>query len=152
MRLTIHTNYAIEVLAFLATNMGGRLTTLEIATALGGSKNHLTKVVHRLSIAGYIATGRGRAGGVTLARPVVDITIGEVVRLMENVSSVVDCYRDGRAVCKVAGACAMQGMIGEAVIAFFEVLDKYSIADLVNNKDLLGELDFVTKPKLAPPK
>ena len=134
LRLTIHASYAIEVLSFLAVHTGKRWTTAEVAAALGGSKNHITKVVHGLAVAGYITTGRGRAGGIMLARPAIDISLGDIVRLVENFSSVVDCYRDGKAVCKVAGACAMQGMIEEAVEAFFKILDRYSIADVADDE------------------
>ena len=55
-------------------------TIAEIAESYGISKNHLMKVAHQLGVAGYVATVRGRSGGLRLAKPAESIGLGEVVR------------------------------------------------------------------------
>jgi Rrf2 family nitric oxide-sensitive transcriptional repressor len=78
MRLTVYTDYTLRVLMYLALRYpSGELATIEqIATAYGISRNHLTKIVHQMGLHGLIATVRGRAGGMRLARPPAEISVG----------------------------------------------------------------------------
>jgi Iron-dependent Transcriptional regulator len=57
------------LLMYLALKDDGLATIAEIAESYGISKNHLMKVAHQLGVAGYVATVRGRSGGLRLAKP-----------------------------------------------------------------------------------
>ena len=63
MRLTVHTDYALRLLMYLALKQDGLATIAEIAVTYDISRNHLTKVAHELGVAGYVVTVRGRGGG-----------------------------------------------------------------------------------------
>ena len=81
MKLTDFTDYSLRVLIYLAARPSRRTTIAEIAGAFDVSEHHLTKVVHFLGKQGWLATSRGKGGGLLLARPPGDISIGSVVGL-----------------------------------------------------------------------
>src|SRR5512139_1979197 len=94
MRLTLYTDYTLRVMMYLAVKYadGGTATIDEIASGYAISRSNLTKIVNELSQQGFIETIRGRAGGMRLARPPAEISIGALVRLAEKDFSVVECH------------------------------------------------------------
>ena len=119
MRLTRYTDYALRVLMHLALNEDRLCSIGEMARTYGVSHNHLTKVVVTLTRHGFVATTRGRAGGLRLARPAAEIGVGEVVRHTEEGFSLAYC-----APCLLSPACGLTGVLGEAAAALLAVLDK----------------------------
>lgn len=136
MRLTSFTDYSLRVLIFLAAEPGRRATIAEISTAFGVSENHLTKVVHFLGREGWLATVRGKGGGVELALPPEAIVVGAVVRAAEGGAVPAECFgadRDALA-CSIVRVCRLRGVLAEAVQAFEAVLERYTLADLVQHQ------------------
>ena len=98
MRLTIHTDYALRILMYLALKKDGLATITEIAATYDISKNHLMKVAYKLGAAGYAESVRGRGGGLRLAKPAEAIMLGEVVRNTEpDMPLIVQGMKDGDA-------------------------------------------------------
>jgi Rrf2 family transcriptional regulator, nitric oxide-sensitive transcriptional repressor len=97
------------------------------------------KVVHQLSVAGDIATTRGRRGGLRLARPASAINIGEVVRRTEPDMALVACFDTAQG-CVIQSCCVLQRALSDALGAFVTVLDRYTLADLVAPRRSLAEL------------
>ncbi len=133
MRLTNFTDYNLRVLIYLGVHQReGRLATIsDIASVYGISQNHLMKIVHHLAKLGYVETTRGKGGGMRLARAPELINIGEVVRGAEEDLAVVECFQKGARKCPIVPACALRGVLGRAMSAFFEVLDSQTLADLL---------------------
>ncbi|MGQ0523212.1 MAG: RrF2 family transcriptional regulator [Betaproteobacteria bacterium] len=132
MRVTVFTDYALRVLIYLGTHQReARLATIgEIAAAYGISENHLMKIVHHLARQGYVETVRGKGGGMRLARAPKGIRIGEVVRGAEKDLKVAKCRPQGNE-CPIASICALSGLLGRAMEAFLEVLDRETLAELL---------------------
>jgi len=133
MRLTVHTDFALRVLMLLALEPETLHTIEEVATRYRISKNHLMKVAQTLAQEGFIESVRGRNGGLRLARPAERINLGAVVRTTEDSLILVECFARETNTCVVASACGLRGPLDEALAAFFAVLNKYSLADLVSN-------------------
>lgn len=135
MRLTLYSDYSLRVLVYLATH-GDRLCSIaEIARGYGISQNHLMKVVNDLSRAGFVESVRGRFGGIRLARPAEALNVGEVIRHTEEGFDLVDCPN-----CVIAPACGLTRVLCEAVRAFLKVLDGYTVADLIGQRDALAQI------------
>jgi Rrf2 family nitric oxide-sensitive transcriptional repressor len=134
-RLTRYTDYAVRVLMHLAVHPDRLCSIGEIADAYAISRNHLMKIVNDLANAGYVASERGRFGGIRLARPAAEIGIGDLVRHTEGEDALADCGG-----CVVAPACGLSGALGEALGAFMGVLDGYSLADITRRGAALGAL------------
>lgn len=132
MRLTQHTDYALRVLMYAASLWpGGRLASIQdIARDYGISKNHLMKVVHRLSRLGLLHTQRGRNGGLRLAADPASTRLGDVVRAVEEDMALAECFA-GTSSCPLQGACATADALERARTAFLAELDRTTLADLV---------------------
>jgi Rrf2 family nitric oxide-sensitive transcriptional repressor len=130
MQLNAFTDYACRVLVFAAVRKD-RCTSEQIATAFGISRHHVIKVVNGLRHLGYLETSRGRTGGLRLALPPDQICIGEVVRRAEGSLAIVECFDRERNGCPLTRACGLKGILGEAFDAFFAVLERYTVADLI---------------------
>ena len=150
MKLTAFTDYSLRVLIYLAAQPQRRATIADIATAFDVSENHLTKVVHFLGKSGWLATVRGKGGGLELAMPPELIGVGKVVRQTEGLAMPVECFSAHGSDCSIAGICDLQGVVGEALKAFYAVLDRYTLADLVRNRHALAKVLFTEQIMAAP--
>lgn len=134
MRLTSFTDYSLRVLMHLATAPEGKSTISEIARAYGISENHLVKVVHLLGREGILVNTRGRGGGLRLARAPRAIRVGDVVRATEGPDVPAECFEPAGGHCAIAPVCRLSGVLARAMRAFHEVLDEYTLEDLLANR------------------
>ena len=139
-KLTSFTDYSLRVLIYVAAQPEHRATIAEIAAAYDIKENHLTKVVHFLGKEGWLATVRGKGGGLGLARAPESIGIGAVVRRTEGADMPAECFDRESNTCRIVRACRLRGILREATEAFHAVLDRYTLADLVRNRLVLAAL------------
>ena len=140
MRLTTRTNLAIRVLMFCAVNDGRTVRTAEIAARCNASLNHLLQVVNLLQERGFVATTRGRAGGLRLARAQAEISVGQVFRVLEAGTPFAECFDPAANTCPLTGTCRLRGWLERALEAFFAELDRVTLADLVQGNCGLSAL------------
>lgn len=144
-KLKSYTDYALRVLMHLAARPDRLASIGEIARTYRISHNHLMKVVHDLRKEGFLDAVRGRSGGIRLARPAAEISVGDVVRHTEGTFDLVDCES-----CVIARACSLTGALHDARRAFMAVLDGYSLADLVADRQR-GLRELIASFDNAPP-
>ncbi len=133
MQLSLHADYSCRVLIYLATK-GDRSSIDEIAASYAVSKNHLVKVVHQLGKMGFIETTRGRGGGIQLARPAEQISLGEVIRKTESNLNVVPCLDAATSNCVITESCGLKPWLANATNAFLQSLDGVTLADVTKNR------------------
>jgi Rrf2 family nitric oxide-sensitive transcriptional repressor len=131
MQLTVHTDYALRVLLYLAHFPDRRIGTEEISKAYGISKNHLVRVVQTLAEAGFVTASVGRSGGVELAHQPKEISVGAVVRSTEASFRLVECHDAATNTCPIVPVCGLKRMLDGALNEFLTELDKFTLADLV---------------------
>lgn len=132
MQLMVSTDIALRTLIYLGQKKDFA-TIQEVATACNISRTHLMKVVMTLVGANLLVSERGRNGGIRLALDARNISVGAVVRLMENNLALVACMRDGAPPdsCALLPRCRLKGVFREAQDAFFASLDRSSLSDLI---------------------
>ena len=141
MQLTRFSDYSLRALIYLGLNAHRRCTIREIADAYGISENHLMKLIHRLGQKGFIATTRGRNGGLELAMPASEINLGEVFRATEGNFHLVECFADGeKNTCPISGPCVLTHVLETALQAFLDVLDRHTLEDLLKPADALNRI------------
>ncbi len=130
MRLTMMSDYALRLLMYAAQQPDRLCTIAEVAQAYAISEAHLMKVTHQLAVAGWLATVRGKGGGLRLARPAGEINLGAVVRDIEPDFFLVECFASGSA-CTLTGRCRLTGVLQNALQGFMDGLDRHTLADIV---------------------
>lgn len=129
MQLTRFTDYAFRVLMY-AEAAGNELVTIdEITRAYGISRAHLMKVVNSLTRGGILTAVRGRSGGLRLARPASEISLGEVVRLTEPDFALVECFKPNSP-CAITPSCKLNHILDRSFNKFLSDLDRHSLADI----------------------
>lgn len=131
MRLTSFTNYALRVLMYAAVKGDTLSSVHEISKSYGISRAHLVKCVHLLGRWGYLESYRGRNGGFRLAIAPENITVGEIVRHTEEGLDLVECFDPETNSCPLIDVCRLKLTFQRGLVAFLEVLDGVSVADLV---------------------
>jgi Rrf2 family iron-responsive transcriptional regulator len=135
MRLTRQSSYAIRTLVYCAVNAPNLSHIADIARAHSISELFLFKLIKPLVEGGLLETVRGRKGGIRLGRPATEITLLDTVKLTEENFAMAECFEGGGDVlCPLADACDLNAALREALGAFFDVLDGYTIADLAGKR------------------
>lgn len=140
MRLTTRTDYALRMMVFLGLKYPDFTTIQEIADRYRISKNHLMKITNDLAQDGWIESQRGRAGGIRLGKPADRIVIGQLVRATEEGTALVECFRATGNDCVLTPACSLAGALAEALDAYYAVLDRYTVADVIANRGKMAAL------------
>lgn len=145
MQLTLHTDYALRVLIYLAQKNERLATISEIADFYQISRNHLVKVVHHLAQENFVHTTRGKHGGMRLSRAAKLISIGEVVRRMEPNFDIVECFSNSNQPCKVSPICALKEVLHRAGSEFLGLLNQFSVADAVVQNESTEQIFAVSQ-------
>jgi Rrf2 family iron-sulfur cluster assembly transcriptional regulator len=96
--------YAITALGCIASAGGKPVLVKEIAEAANIPPSYLAKIIHSLARRGLVNTQRGVGGGVTLARPAVEISLYDVCVALDD-SAVQPICMLGNATCSDERAC-----------------------------------------------
>jgi len=136
-QLTSFTDYGLRALIYMASLPKDKRTNItEVANVYGVSRNHMVKIINQLSRCGLVAAVRGKNGGIYLGKPAEQIRIGDFVRLLEPLA-LVNCCSD---FCHITSACRLKKILNQAIELFLNELDKYTLADLIENNKLLYKL------------
>ena len=169
MRLTNYSDYALRSLMYLAIKREPKTLAniSDIAESYHISKSHLTKIIHQLGQLGYIESVRGKNGGIRLARAPQDINLGVLIKQIEPDFALVECFAEslpnhskgvkqqGLSIalideaesslkfgCVISPVCQLKGVFFEALTAFITVLERYTLADIINNEEELRRVLF----------
>ena len=140
MRLTRQTNYAMRIMMYCAANAGRLCRIPEIAAAYTVSELFLFKILQPLVENELVETVRGRNGGVRLGKPAGQITLFDVVRVTEESFAMAECFENDAVECPLVDSCELNAALREALDAFFDVLDGYTIDDLVKARPSMRSL------------
>lgn len=135
MKLTQFSEYALRVLIYLTLQPEKKVSIKQIAEFYSLSKDHLVKIVHHLTRLGYVKTTRGHGGGIQLGCDPQNVTIGEVVRQMEPSFHIAECFDAVSNQCEVTPVCNLHPILNEALDAFLNVLDQYTLDQMVLDKE-----------------
>ncbi|WP_269621074.1 RrF2 family transcriptional regulator [Zhongshania sp. BJYM1] len=129
MQLTKHTDFAFRTLIYLASMPTESTTIQDVADRFDMPKSHLMKVVSTLVANGYVHSIRGKQGGISLAKTPEEITLREVLELMEKTLEPLDCVGQD---CLILKTCRLKRTLKSAQDKYLVHLGGYSIADMVD--------------------
>lgn len=134
MRLSTKSRYGTRMLIDIAENYhDGPVSVAEIAARTGISEKYMEKLIRRLKKAGLVLSKRGPKGGHVLAKPAASITVGDIVRALEEWVVLKGCSlsRDTCASCSRVADCPTKEVWEKANQAMFDALDSYTLESLL---------------------
>ena len=143
MNLTLHADYSLRILLYLTEHRDRPVSTQEISEAYGISRNHLVRVAQTLQAHSFVNASVGRSGGLTLARHPAEINMGEVVRKTEPSFRIVECFQLDTNTCRITPICKLRGVLSDALKAFIQVLDAYTLADVARMEGIAPLSNFL---------
>ena len=96
MKLSSKTKYGLKACHFLGLNYPDTpvsASTLENYISVSGK--YLEKIMRMLSSRGIVTANRGATGGYFLAKAPTEISVGEIVRALEDDMEIIECVKDG---------------------------------------------------------
>jgi Rrf2 family protein len=137
MKLSTRSRYGARLLLELALNQErGPVQISEIAAHQKISIKYLEQLIRPLKKAHLVISARGPKGGHMLAQKPEKITLGQIVRIFEGQSDLVECI-SAPDKCVMSDDCRMRIAWEEATQALFEKLDGTTIADLMDGRNVL---------------
>jgi len=136
MLFTKRVDYSIRAILYLSTNADSKPVYLrEISEAKGISRQFLAKILPDLIREGLVKSFRGIQGGFMLAKPPSEITISDIIKAVRGSIAISKCLKEDQQ-CEQEKYCQVQDLWKRAQKNLMEVLDKTTIADLLEEKSL----------------
>lgn len=135
MKLSTRSRYGTRLLVDMAQHyQDGPIHLSDIARRQGISVKYLEQIIIPLKKAQYVKSIRGPKGGHVLAKAPENITVGEIVALLEEGVNLVECSVRPE-VCERAEICPTRHLWLEASQAMFDRLQSITLADLARMKE-----------------
>lgn len=133
MRLSTKGRYGLRAMLEMALNEQQEpIATRTIAERQDLSERYLEQLLIQLKKAGLVKSIRGSQGGYILGRKSQDITVGDIIRVLEGPIAPVECISElNPEECDRSGFCVTRGIWIRLRDAISEVLDSYTLWDLV---------------------
>lgn len=135
MRLTTKSRYGTRLILDLAIYAkNGPVPLGDVAKRQNISVKYLEQLILKLKKAGLVDSQRGPFGGHMLAKPPNEITIGDIVRILEGSSAITDCAEmDDKlcAECNRGGDCLSRWVWVEASKVMFDRLDQITVESII---------------------
>jgi Rrf2 family protein len=132
----------------------GAIQLGEIATRQNISLKYLEQIIRPLKKANYVKSFRGAKGGHMLNKPPGEISVGEVVAVLEGGATLVRCDKNPDN-CERVDSCLTRYIWREAAEAMFKRLSAITFADLMvlEKEDVCreGMIDFLAGRKNTDP-
>ena len=139
MKLSTKSRYGTRLMIDLAEHGADKLVQLkEVSSRQGISLKYLEQIVIPLKRANYLVSVRGTGGGYRLARSPGEITVGEIVALLEGGNRITDCAANPEA-CERAASCLTRNLWIETAEVLFEKLNSVTLSDLIREEKRPGE-------------
>jgi Rrf2 family protein len=130
LKISEATSLALHSMAFLAAKPEQATTTKEIAARFNVSEAHLSKVLQRLTKAGFVESTRGPKGGFALSRPADEISLLDVYEFMEGPLTSRKCLL-GTPVCR-GNECILGGLLETVDRQLRDYLSKAKLSELAD--------------------
>lgn len=141
MKLSTRSRYGTRLILDMARHHGKTPIQLgEIARRQKISLKYLEQIIRPLKQANYIKSFRGSKGGHVLSKPPEQITVGEIVALLEGGSYLTPCSQDPKT-CNKSDQCPTRHIWMEASRALYSRLNQITFSDLLaGGKDAQADI------------
>lgn len=140
MQVSQKTQYALRAMFELARRHGSGPTRIgDIAEIQAIPPRFLEGILNQLRQAGLLRSVRGARGGYELALEPSEISVGDMMRIIEGPISPTECLEGSDADCPLYGSCAFLPMWRRAAQALAAVYDGTTFADLLEEDERMRQ-------------
>ena len=130
MKLSSKTHYGLMACHVLALNPDVAVSASVLEAQISVSGKYLEKIMRMLSKRNIVSANRGASGGYFLSRPPKYITVGEVVRALEDDMEIIECVKtDGKCKC-----CPSSGVWKKLYKGINDILDSITLEQMINGQ------------------
>jgi len=134
MILSTKGRYGLKMMYEFALNYGkGPMSLKEVALRQQLSETYLEQLIAHLKKAGLVTSVRGAQGGYELIRKPEEITVGEIIRVLEGPLAPSDCVLDDEPECIRAEYCVTRLIWEKIRDSINNVVDSITLNDMVND-------------------
>ena len=146
--ITQKMKYALKALLALADEAAKPrpepLTIEEIARRSGTPKRFLEHILLEIRNAGVIASTRGRSGGYTLVKAPSEISISEMLRLIDGPIAPLPCL-SRRAYqrcedCTDEASCRIRKIFAEVFWSYLVIIESLTLADMLRSDQVAEQV------------
>lgn len=132
MKISARSRYATRILIDLAMNESeSPVRTTAISERTGITVQFIEQILKPLRQAELVISKRGAAGGYYLNRRPEDISLGEIIRVMEGPLCLTDCCEDEK-LCVRSGVCMTRDAWRRVSAIMANALDSLKLSDVIN--------------------
>lgn len=134
MKFSTRARYGLKAMVDLATEYGNGPVSIGALAALQGvSEAYLEQLIGSLRRAELIRSVRGASGGYVLSRPPEAMNVGEILRVLEGSTDLVDCVSGTSVDCENACNCSARPLWLKLQAKINTVLNETSLADMADD-------------------
>lgn len=147
--ITQKMKYAMKALLVLADEAAlpapDALTIEEIARRSGAPKRFLEHILLEIRNAGLIGSTRGRAGGYQLLRDPAQISISDLLRMIDGPMAPLACLSRSAYQrcedCKDEATCRIRRVFADVFYSYLVLIESLTLADVMRSDQVLPGLD-----------
>lgn len=145
MKISTKGRYGMRILLDLALHKGTEPRMLrDIAKSQGLSEKYLSRLIIELRQAGMVESVRGAKGGYHLAKDPKEITLLEIIEVMEGPVGIVNCvYKDNKKFCDRIETCGPREVLTIVNEKIRQVLAESTLQDMLDRQAEI-DIDSVT--------
>ncbi len=133
MRISMRADYGARAVMDLAQRYGSGLTqSAEIAARQRIPESYLEQLLAALRKAGIVRSVRGPGGGHELAHPPSEVSLGDVLDVLEGVQTPSTCLDDGR--CTVSDSCVLVDVWRELTESYQHIVHNLKMDELLRRQ------------------
>lgn len=130
-KLSAKSRYAVQAMMFLAQKESDGPQSLGRITQCGLPRDYLEQLLGQLRRGGLVQSVRGTQGGYLLAKPARQITLGQVIAVIDNPGAPESCAYENDS-CQKEKLCGIHHAWAEVSRQIEQIMDTYTLLDMLN--------------------
>jgi len=138
-KLNRETDYGVSILALMAKDPQARHSAASLAEVRGLPQPIVSKILKHLARSDLVVSYRGAKGGYGLARPADEISVAEIITVLEGPIALTDCIEDGRGACQYGSQCNISNVWGRINDVVLRALSEITLAETATEQNGGGQ-------------
>lgn len=137
MKLTTKARYGLKICLELGKRPDNCISASEISELTGYTVKYVEKIMNSLKKSGIVKAERGAGGGYMLSKPAQEITLGEIIRPLEDNLEFIKCL--GASCCPGERHCPTFGVWQKLYNGINNVLDSMTLQEITDDSNRGGK-------------